>query len=99
MIRTFLDLSTAHLPELEVDLISTMINELGLWEQAYEGPLGLFVWVGYVEDAYCPPCLKLLLENVRAIFPGIDYILLNGDAQACTLLPIYEWEGPSEQTC
>lgn len=92
MIRTFLDLSTSHIPPHEAALLTTLITDLGVWDQAYQSKDGFFLWVGLAEDKLCPPALKALLSNVGFIFPGIEHVCLSPNANVFQPFQTYSWE-------
>lgn len=90
VIRTFLDLSTAHLSE---ETCLTLNSYEGV--TAYEMPYG---WLMYVpirgidelaHDGNWPPELLPIVTLARS--RGCDYVLFDGDASQTALLPTFDW--------
>lgn len=100
-LRTFADLSTAHLTEglalwLEVEC-QRQANGGGtrgmpsIWSLG----TGFLVWIPDLpcdRQAYLDavdPILKRILEAARQA--GADYVLLDRDADTCDALPVFDW--------
>lgn len=90
MIRPFIEISTAHLPEQEVDLVSCIITDLKAWELAFDGPTGVVLWIGYREDHLCPATLKSVLNHIASLHEGVAYVMLQADAEHIDL-PVFDW--------
>lgn len=88
-VRTFLDLSTAHLPE-------HLCQNLGGYSsiRAWETEYGWFMWApGDIDD---DPDYDDVPDEVRAIWRfarahGCHYVLLDRDAEILDGLPSWDW--------
>ena len=100
-LRTFADLSTAHLTEGLAQWLEKEC-ECRSWGEATEGMpsvwtlgTGFFIWIPDPEfdhpdyDRVVDPILKRILEHARQA--GADYVLLDRDAGTCDALPVFDW--------
>lgn len=94
MSLTLIELNTQHIPEQEMDLVEVLINDLGVWPRAFEGPAGLVVWVGHAESNLCPDHLRALLLRGQELFGEDAYLLMHAegpDLSDMFDLPIFDW--------
>lgn len=100
-LRTFAELSTAHLTEglahwLEVEC-KRQANGGGTcgMPSVWNLGTGFLVWIpdpSFDRQAYLDavdPILKRILEHAR--LAGADYVLLDRDADTCDALPVFDW--------
>jgi len=90
-IRTFLDISSAHVTESVMDSISTLDDVI-----ADPTPFGAWVWVPgdsdiriREEEDRTPQCVIDIWRYARSL--GCDYVHLDRDAEIHEQLPTYSW--------
>jgi hypothetical protein len=92
MVRLFLDLSTAHLPEHLGD--EGLSGEEGVTAYAVAG-VGWLAWVPDDPDAYAADYpdfpAEVLVVQRYAREHGCDYILFDRDADSVAGLPRWDW--------
>ncbi len=81
-VRTFLDLSSAHVCQETV----RRLNDGYL--SAANSETGWFVWAGANDDDI-PPDLQAIFAKAKEL--GCDYVCIDGDAVKDDTLPEYEW--------
>ena len=91
MIKSVAVLSTAHLPESEVIALTALINAVGCWEGAYEGPTGLLIPTDIKTDPACPAITRQIIEFIEQTSPGVEMIIFDSAAQTLDTLPTIPW--------
>lgn len=94
VVRTFLDLSTAHLPK-ELGSFSEPEN-VTTWQTHTiynHSEYGFFIHVPdddtYLDPGDVPDELRVIFDYARSL--GCDYVLFDRDAAIDTALPTWEW--------
>lgn len=100
-LRTFAELSTAHLTEALANALEQECDRRGC-DAGTEGmpsiwnlETGFLLWVPDPEfahpdfDRVVDPVLKQILTVARQA--GADYLLLDRDADTCAALPVFDW--------
>ena len=90
-IRSFLDLSTNHLPQQVLEELTTLDSVV-----AYATTYGALLWVPddpesshhFADD---PPPDEVLAVQLYARGLGCDYVLFDGDAEVDSHLPTWQW--------
>lgn len=100
-LRTFADLSTAHLTEELAQWLEAECERRSLGVATEGMPsiwnlgTGFFIWIPDPEfehpdfDRVVDPVLQRILQYARQA--GADYVLLDRDADTCDVLPVFDW--------
>jgi hypothetical protein len=91
VIRSQLVLSSSHVSESDMQTASTLITDLGVWDEGFDGPSGIVIPLSYRADELCPADLKSTLHQLHLKFPSIGQVCFRHDAELLEGFPTYEW--------
>lgn len=87
-LRTFLDLSTAHIHRLDIQELIRLQDDL---TTVLTGPFSLMIWTGLKDDPSVPERVRQVLTLAA---PTADYVMFDRDAPIHPDYPLFEesWE-------